>query len=84
MGLFTGLLLLPLAPVRGTAWLAERLQEQAEAELDDDTVIRSGLLELEALREEGELDEEELARAEDALLEQLLGGRGWEGHGERQ
>ena len=27
MGLITGLLTLPLAPVRGTVWLAERIQE---------------------------------------------------------
>jgi len=30
VGLITGLLTLPLAPVRGTVWLAERIQEQAE------------------------------------------------------
>jgi len=33
MGLITGLLTLPLAPVRGTVWLAERMVEEAEAEL---------------------------------------------------
>ena len=32
MGLITGLITLPLAPVRATAWLGERLLEQAEAE----------------------------------------------------
>ena len=36
MGLITGLLTLPLAPVRGTAWIAERLLEQAERELYDE------------------------------------------------
>ena len=35
MGLIMGLLTLPLAPVRGTVWLAERIQEQAERELDE-------------------------------------------------
>src|SRR5206468_3647955 len=33
MGLFTGLLLLPLAPLRGTIWLAEQLAAIAEQEL---------------------------------------------------
>ena len=33
MGLITGLLTLPLAPVRATGWIAERLLEQAEGEL---------------------------------------------------
>ena len=51
MGLITGLLTLPLAPVRGTVWLAERIQEAAEEELYDDSSIRAELLELEALRE---------------------------------
>lgn len=72
MGLLTGLLTLPLAPVRGTVWIAERLQEQAEAELRDEDSIHRGLLELQALRESGELDEAELAAAEDALVEQLI------------
>lgn len=75
MGLITGLLTLPLAPVRGTAWLAERIQEQAEAELYDESSMRVGLLELEA-REAGELDEEEIAEAEDALAERLMAIRG--------
>jgi hypothetical protein len=76
MGLITGLLTLPLAPVRGTAWLAERIQEQAEAELYDESSIRVGRLELEEAREAGELDEEEIAEAEDALAERLMAIRG--------
>jgi hypothetical protein len=76
MGLITGLLTLPLAPVRGTVWLAERIQEQAEAELYDETAIRAGLLELERARETGELDEREIDAAEDALIERLMAIRG--------
>jgi Gas vesicle protein G len=76
MGLISGLLTLPLAPMRGTVWLAERIQEQAEAELYDETAIRSGLLELEAARETGAMDEREIAAAEDALIERLMVMRG--------
>jgi hypothetical protein len=79
MGLITGLLTLPLAPVRGTVWLAERIQEQAEEELYDESAIRAGLLELEAAREAGDVDEEELAAAEDALIERLMVIRGMGG-----
>lgn len=75
MGLITGLLTLPLAPVRGTAWLAERIQEQAENELYDEGRIRSQLMEIEAAREAGEIGEEEAAPAEDALLERLIAAR---------
>jgi len=76
MGLITGLLTLPLAPVRGTAWLAERIQEQAENELYDESAIRTGLLELEEARESGELSEEEIDEAENELLERLMAIRG--------
>ena len=76
MGLITGLLTLPLAPVRGTAWLAERIQEQAEAELYDEGAIQEQLMQLEAQHAAGELDDEDLAAAEDALLERLVEARG--------
>jgi hypothetical protein len=74
MGLITGLLTLPLAPVRGTTWLAERILEQAESEFYDERAIRAQLLEIEAAREAGEIDEEEATRAEDALVERLIAG----------
>ena len=75
MGLISGLLTLPLAPVRGTVWVAERLLEQAEAEFYDERVIRAQLLEIEAAREAGTIDEEDAARAEDELIERLLASR---------
>jgi len=71
MGIFTGLLLLPLAPVRGTVWLAEQLAAQAERELDERTVVRRLLLEAEAALERGELSELEFDEIEDELLERL-------------
>jgi gas vesicle protein GvpG len=77
VGLITGLLTLPLAPVRGTVWLAERLQEQAELEMNDETALRQQLAELEAARESGEYDEAELDAAEDELLAQLIAIRGY-------
>ena len=76
MGLITGLLLLPLAPVRGTVWIAERILEQAESEFYDEGAIREQLLAIEAARETGEIDEDEAARAEDMLIERLIAGRG--------
>jgi hypothetical protein len=81
VGLITGLLTLPLAPVRGTVWLAERIQEQAEEELYDESAIRAGLLGLEAARQAGDVEEQELAEAEDALIERLMAIRGLAGEG---
>jgi hypothetical protein len=76
MGLITGLLLLPLAPVRGTVWVAERILEQAEAELYDEGVIRAQLMQIEAALEAGTIGAQEAAVAEDILLERLVAARG--------
>ena len=76
MGLITGLLTLPLAPVRGTIWVAERIYEQAEAELNDERTIRAQLMEIQAARDAGEIDEVTAAEAEDILLERLIAARG--------
>jgi hypothetical protein len=72
MGLFTALLTLPLAPVRGTVWIAEKLQEQAELELYDESALQRQLAELAAARETGEYDEAEIEQAEDVLIERLM------------
>jgi hypothetical protein len=84
VGLITGLLTLPLAPVRATVWLAERIQEQAETELYDETEIRAALLEIETARQTGAFEEAELMEAETALIERLMAIRGFgeqEDHG---
>ena len=71
MGLFTGLLLLPLAPVRATMWLAEQLAAQAERELDDEATVRRLLVEAELALQRGDLTDAEYERVEDELLERL-------------
>jgi hypothetical protein len=71
MGLLTGLLTLPLAPVRGTMWIAEQIAEQAARELDEGRTIRRQLAEAELRYERGELTVEELEQIEDELLERL-------------
>jgi Gas vesicle protein G len=76
MGLISGLLLLPLAPVRGTIWIAERIYEQAEAEYYDERTIHAQLMEIEAAVEAGEIDEATAAEAENMLLERLIAARG--------
>ena len=71
MGLITGLLTLPLAPVRGTIWLAEQLAEAAENELYDEKKILRELMDLEMQESEGTLAPEERRLREDDLLERL-------------
>ena len=71
MGLFVGLLTLPLAPVRGVVWVAEQVMEEMERELHDEESIRRELVQLELDFEDGLIDEEERQVREDALLERL-------------
>ena len=72
MGLLTGLLTLPLAPVRGVALIAEQLAAQAERETyGDPGRIRQELSELQRAAEFGELDDEEYHAREEALLAQV-------------
>jgi hypothetical protein len=71
MGLLVGLLTLPLAPVRGAAWLAEQVRTQAERELDGREVISDRLAEVERRQEAGELSAEESAELEEQILEEL-------------
>jgi Gas vesicle protein G len=71
MGLFVGLLTLPLAPVRGVVWIAEQVMEEMERELQDEESIRRDLVQLELDFEDGLIDEDERQMREDALLERL-------------
>ncbi|MBV9001063.1 MAG: gas vesicle protein GvpG [Solirubrobacterales bacterium] len=71
MGLFTGLVTLPLAPVRGVVWVAEQVMEEMERELYDEDSIRRGLLQLELDFDDGLLDEDERRVREEALLERM-------------
>jgi hypothetical protein len=71
MGLFTGLLLLPLAPVRGVIWIAEKVNEAADRELHDPGVIRAQLAALNQELEEGHISLEEFEREEEELLDRL-------------
>jgi RNA-binding protein YhbY len=79
MGLLTGLLTLPLAPVRGTIWVAERVLEEAERQLNDPEVIDQQIMEAEAAYERGELSEEEFEQVEEELVARLLGQGGRDG-----
>ena len=71
MGLFTGLVTLPLAPVRGVVWVAEQVMEEMERELYDEDSIRRELLQLELDFDDGLIDENERRVREEALLERM-------------
>jgi hypothetical protein len=71
VGLFTGLLTLPLAPVRGVVWVAERVAEEVERELYDEGNIRRQLLQVELDHEDGKLSDEDRDAQQEVLLERL-------------
>jgi gas vesicle protein GvpG len=82
MGLVTGLLTLPLAPVRGVVWIAERIRDQAEQELFDPAMIQRQLAEVDAAQAAGELSDEEAAELQDELLGRLRTSMSGRGHGD--
>lgn len=73
MGLIGGLLTLPLAPVRGLAWVVEQVVDEAEAQLYDPRRIRAELADAAAALERGEIDEQTYEELEQELLERLHG-----------
>jgi hypothetical protein len=75
MGLITGILGLPVAPLRGVLAAAEQVRRQAEEEFYDPVAIRHQLEEVQRLREEGSLTEKEAIMWEDELIERLMVAR---------
>ncbi|PBC70472.1 gas vesicle protein GvpL/GvpF [Streptomyces sp. TLI_235] len=71
VGLLTQILTLPLAPVRGTVWVLERIVETAENEYYDPAPVERELAELESDLLAGRIDEETFDRREDELLDRL-------------
>jgi hypothetical protein len=71
MGLISGLLTLPLAPVRGVAWIGEQVALEAERELNDETRVRRALSQLQLDFELGRIGEREFEEQEEQLLERL-------------
>lgn len=75
MGLVTFILTLPLAPVRGVVAIGEVIREQVEQEMYSPMAIRARLEEIQRRREQGLISDEEAARAEQEVLDRLIGDR---------
>ena len=71
MGLMGWLTLPIFGPIRGVAWVAEKVVKGAEGEWFDEGRVRADLLEWEARYVLGEVSEAEYSREEAALLERL-------------
>ena len=75
MGLITGLLGLPVAPLRGAVWAAEQVRQQAEEEFYDPARIKAQLEDVDRARSAGELSDDEATAIEDELVERLMVSR---------
>ncbi|NBM20140.1 gas vesicle protein GvpG [Streptomyces sp. GC420] len=71
MGLLGELILLPVAPARGTLWVLKQVLAEAERQYYDPATIRRELALLEQRLEAGEITAEEFDRREDELLDRL-------------
>jgi DNA-binding GntR family transcriptional regulator len=81
MSLFTGLLTLPLAPVRGVMLVAEVLEQEAARELAAAGSPQRALAELEAAHASGELSDEDFALMQDELIDAVVAAHGDRGVG---
>jgi chorismate mutase len=75
VGLISGLLGLPLAPLRGVVAAADQVRRQAEEEFYDPVRIRQQLEEVDRRRHSGDLSDEDATVWEDELIERLMVGR---------
>jgi hypothetical protein len=69
--MFSTLLTLPLAPVRGVVWVTEQVAEEIDRQLYDEGNIRREMLALELDYEDGKIDQDEREAQEEALFERL-------------
>ncbi|MFB8756882.1 gas vesicle protein GvpG [Streptomyces sp. NPDC059852] len=71
MGLLTEILLLPVAPVRGTLWVAEQLRREAERQACDPRWVQARLAALNRDLDDGLIDEAAFEAEEERLLARL-------------
>lgn len=71
MGLLTGVVLLPLAPVRGVSWLSRVLMDAAVSEMCEPAVLQARLAALHHAYEEGDIDVRQFEAEEERLLDLL-------------
>jgi hypothetical protein len=75
MGLFKELAMLPLAPLRGTLWVAEQIAEEADRQLYDEDNIMREMVQLELDHERDAVSDAERERIERELLDRLAVAR---------
>jgi len=78
VGLLTNLLFFPVTgPVAGIKWVLGKVQQVAEEEITDDAPIKQDLMELEMLREVGDISDAEFVEREAQIMARLRDVREW-------
>ena len=72
MGLITNVLLLPLAPVRGVAWVAGIIGEEADRQMAASASPVRALEDLAARTANGEISPEDAQALEAEIIERML------------
>jgi hypothetical protein len=72
MGLLTTILTLPFAPIKGVVAIAEIVREEVETQRQSPAAIQRELEEVERARAAGQMSEEEMAQAEQQILNRLI------------
>jgi hypothetical protein len=72
MGLITGLLTFPLAPVRGVVWLGEQLEREARRQWSDPATVRQQIADIDQAYAAGQLTADERDQLQDELVARLL------------
>jgi Gas vesicle protein G len=72
VGLIKELVLLPVAPLRFTVWVADQVAEEADRQQYSPEAGMQQLEEIEEARERGELDEQEAGELEGEIIEQQV------------
>lgn len=72
MGLVTGLLTLPIAPVRAVVWLGEVVQAQVDTQTRDPAAMRRQVEEIEERERAGELSPDDARQQEQAVLDRAV------------
>ena len=73
MGLLSALVRLPAAPIRGVVWVADQVLHEAERQYYDPALIRQQLDEVDQLRRDGLISDEEADEREEELIARLMG-----------
>jgi len=71
MGLFRSLALLPLAPLEGVVWVADKLAQEADRQLAEELSPRTELAQAADAYDRGEIDAETYDAIEELLLRQM-------------